>query len=80
VAGSKDAGHGVSVGSWAACVVIIAGFVVGGVALIIWNWPMFWIGVGLVVVGCVIGRAVNIMEDVTEYSGSGHGTDPEPSS
>ena len=31
---------------------------------------MFWVGVGVVVVGCVIGRAVNIMEDVSEYGGS----------
>jgi len=77
VAGNAGGGHGVSVGSWIACLVIIAGFTLGGAALIIWNWPMFWAGVGVVVIGCVIGRAVNIMEDVLEYGGS---NDPEPSS
>jgi hypothetical protein len=66
-------------GSWLACLVIIVGFAVGGAAMIIWNWPMFWAGVGVVVVGCIIARAVHIMEDVMEYGGSGSGGDPEPS-
>ena len=80
MAGNAGAGHGASIGSWIACLVIIAGFAVGGVALIIWNWPMFWIGVGVIVIGCIMGRAVGIMEDVTEYGGGGAGGDPEPSS
>ena len=80
MAGNAGGGHAGSMGSWIACLVIIAGFVVGGVAMVIWNWPMFWVGVGLVVVGCVIARAANIMEDVMEYGGSSPGGDPEPSS
>lgn len=58
--------------SWLACAVIVAGFIVGGVALIYWNWTVFWIGVALAAVGCVFGWAVNIMEDVTEYGGGHH--------
>jgi hypothetical protein len=81
VAGNAGGGHGVSVGSWIACLVIIAGFTLGGAALIIWNWPMFWVGVGVVVIGCIVGGAVNIMEDVLEYGPSGSGSsDLEPSS
>jgi hypothetical protein len=75
VAGNAGGGHGASMGSWTACLVIIAGFIIGGVALIYWNWPVFWVGVGVTVVGCVIARAVNIMDDVTEYGG-GAGHDP----
>ena len=70
VAGNAGGGHGASMGSWVACFVIIVGFLVGGIAMIYWNWPMFWVGVGVVVVGCVIARAVNIMDDVTEYGSS----------
>lgn len=77
MAGNAGGGHGASVGSWIACVVIIVGFLVGGIAMVYWNWPAFWIGVGVVVVGCVIARAVGIMEDVTEYGGSAGGGDPE---
>jgi len=79
VAGNTGGPHA-SFGSWIACLIIIAGFAVGGVAMIVWNWPMFWIGVGVVVVGCVVARAVGIMDDVLEYGGSGHGTDPETQS
>ena len=77
----KVGGHGASVKSWVACLIILAGFVIGGVALIYWNWPVFWTGVGVVVVGVVVAKAVNIMEDVTEYgSVGGHkGGDPEGS-
>jgi fatty acid desaturase len=71
-------GHGASIRSWIACIVIVAGFVVGGVAMILWNWPMFWAGVAIVVLGCVFARAVHIMEDVSEYGGQPHaGTDPQ---
>jgi fatty acid desaturase len=80
VAGSTG-GHGASTGSWIACLVIIAGFAVGGAALIVWNWPLFWVGVGVTVAGVIFARAVNIMDDVTEYGGhSGPAGDPEPSS
>lgn len=83
MAGNAGGGHSASIGSWVACLVIIAAFVVGGIAMIVWNWPMFWAGVGILVVGCVIARAVHIMEDVMEYggpTGSGSsGSSPEPS-
>ena len=71
-------GHGAKLVSWIACLVILAGFVIGGVALIIWNWPMFWIGgVAVIVLGCIFAAAVNIMDDVTEYGGHGPGGDPQ---
>jgi hypothetical protein len=73
-------GHGASMGSWIACLIMVIGFTLGGVALIIWNWPMFWASVGVIVLGLVVAKASNIMEDVTEYGGGGAGGDPEPSS
>ncbi|HET6816103.1 MAG TPA: HGxxPAAW family protein [Mycobacteriales bacterium] len=77
---SNVGGHGASVKSWIACLVIVIGFVLGGVAMIVWNWPMFWIGVAIVVLGSVFARAVHIMDDVSEYGGQGHaGSDPQGS-
>jgi hypothetical protein len=74
-------GHGASMKSWFAAAVIVIGFIVGGVAIIYWNWPIFWVGVGIVVVGSVLGAAVGIMNEVTEYGGSGGGGgDPESAS
>lgn len=74
-------GHGASMKSWLAATVIVIGFVVGGVAIIYWNWPIFWVGVGIVVVGSILGAAVGIMNEVTEYGGgSAGGGDPQSSS
>jgi fatty acid desaturase len=79
VAGNAGGGHGASIGSWLACLVIIAGFAVGGIAMVVWNWPMFWVGVGVTVLGCVMAHVVHIMDDVTEYGGGRSAAgDPEP--
>ena len=64
---SESSGHEVEPAIWVAVFVIIAGTIVGGIALIEWNWIAFWIGVGLFVVGCVGGWAAGIMESVTEF-------------
>jgi hypothetical protein len=68
MAGNKDAGHGASAAAWAAAVTIMVGTVLGGVALIIWNWPLFWAGVALFVLGCIGGYFAGIMESVSEYA------------
>lgn len=50
--------------SWIAVAVIIAGFIVSGLGLILGpTWLMFWVGVGIVVLGGVYALAVGIMED-----------------
>jgi fatty acid desaturase len=71
VATQTGSGHGASVQAWLACLVILAGFIIGGIALIYWNWAVFWVGVGVAVVGVVYARLINIMEEVTEYGGGG---------
>jgi hypothetical protein len=51
--------------SWIAVVVIVAGFVVGGIALIIGPaWWLFWTGFGIVVVGGLAALFSNILADV----------------
>jgi len=73
-------GHGATLKSWLVCLVILAGFVIGGIAVVVWNWPLFWAGVAVAVIGCVVGWIVGIMDDVTEYGGGGAGHDPSSSS
>lgn len=68
MAGNANVGHGASAAAWVATAVIIVGTIVGGIALIEWNWPMFWTGVGLFVAGCVGGYFAGIMESVTEFT------------
>ena len=64
---SDNSGHDVAPGIWVATFVIIAGTILGGIALIEWNWPAFWIGVALFVGGCIGGYFAGIMEAVTEF-------------
>jgi hypothetical protein len=50
--------------SWVAVSLMMLGFLCGGLGLVFGPaWWAFWVGVGLVVVGGLIGLATNIFED-----------------
>lgn len=66
--GDSGGGHGATTGVWIVTAVIMLGTLVGGIALVIWSWPMFWVGVGLMVAGGIGGYLTNIMDMVTEYA------------
>ena len=53
--------HGSSPSAWTAVVIITLAFAVGTLALILGNWPMFWVGAALVVVGGVAGKVMQKM-------------------
>ncbi len=53
--------HGSTPAAWTAVVIIILAFVVGTLAIILANWPLFWVGVGLVVLGAVVGKVMAMM-------------------
>ncbi|MFC5752962.1 HGxxPAAW family protein [Actinomadura rugatobispora] len=65
---THDDHHGSHAGrpsSWIAVGIMVAGFIVGGVALCVGpSWIMFWAGVAIVVVGFIVGGAVHIFSDV----------------
>ena len=75
MAGEAGGGHGATTGVWICTAVIIAGTILGAIGLIEWVWPMFWVGVGLVVAGCIGGYFANIMDMVSEYGPAS--SDPE---
>jgi hypothetical protein len=57
--------HAGRASSWLAVIVIWIGFGVGGAALVPHpKWVLFWVGVGIVVVGGIIAAAVHIFDDV----------------
>ncbi len=41
--------------------IIVIAFIVGTLAIVLGNWPMFWVGVALVVVGAVVGKVMAMM-------------------
>jgi hypothetical protein len=58
-----EAHHG-KPASWVAVSIIIAGFIVGGIALPIGpTWWLFWTGVAIVVIGGIYALSVRILDD-----------------
>jgi small neutral amino acid transporter SnatA (MarC family) len=54
--------HGNTPAAWTAVTIIMIAFVIGSVAVLLANWPLFWIGgIGLAVVGGVIGKVMAMM-------------------
>ena len=50
--------------SWVASVVIIVGFIVGGIAMVPHpRWWLFWTGAGIVVIGGLYAAAIKIFDD-----------------
>jgi hypothetical protein len=74
----ESGGHDATVGVWIATFVIIAGTIMGGIALVFWNWPLFWVGVALFVGGSIGAWLLGIMETVSEF-GPAPGGDSEQS-
>jgi hypothetical protein len=52
--------------SWILVAVMIAGFIVGGLGLVLGpNWVLFWVGIGVVIVSGLASLATGIMDDYT---------------
>jgi hypothetical protein len=64
---AESGGHEAPFAVWVCVFVIIAGTIMGGIALIFWNWPVFFVGVGMFVLGAVAAAGFGIMNAVTEF-------------
>jgi hypothetical protein len=53
--------HGNTPAAWTAVIIITIAFILGTAAVMIANWPLFWISAGLVVVGGIAGKALAAM-------------------
>jgi hypothetical protein len=55
-------GHGNTPAAWTAVTIMLIGFVIGAIAVIMLNWPLFWIGgVAVVVLGAIVGKVMQMM-------------------
>ncbi len=57
---SELGGHGSTPAAWTLVVIITLAFVLGTIAVIIANWPLFWVSAALVVVGALVGKAMQM--------------------
>ena len=53
--------HGNTPAAWTGVMIILVGFVVGGIGMVIDNWTMFWVGVALVPAGAIVGKVMAMM-------------------
>ena len=53
--------HGSTPAAWTAVIIITIAFILGTLAVMIANWPLFWISAGLVVVGGIAGKVLAAM-------------------
>jgi hypothetical protein len=53
--------HGNTPAAWTGVLVILVGFVVGGIGLVIHSWPVFWVGVVIGLLGPVVGKVMQKM-------------------
>jgi type IV secretory pathway TrbD component len=63
--------HGNTPAAWTGVLIILVGFVLGGIGLIVDNWWVFWIGVALWPIALIVGTVMARM---------GMGSDPVHSS
>jgi hypothetical protein len=55
---TEDDSHGSTPAAWTAVVIITIAFTIGTAAIIVGNWVLFWVGVVLVAIGAIAGRAM----------------------
>lgn len=56
---SEHDNHGQTPAAWTAVIIILVAFTLGTIAVVIGNWPLFWIGgVALAVIGGVVGKVM----------------------
>jgi dipeptide/tripeptide permease len=60
--------HATTPAIWAGVAVVIAGSIVAGIALIEWWWPVFWVGIAMMVLGSGGLWKANVMDAVSEWT------------
>jgi uncharacterized membrane protein YoaK (UPF0700 family) len=53
--------HGSTPAAWTTVFIIVLAFVVATLALVLGNWPLFWVGVAMVFLGGVVGKVMAMM-------------------
>jgi hypothetical protein len=55
------ADHGSTPAAWTTVVIITLAFTLGTLAVVLANWPLFWVAVAMVVLGAVVGKVMSMM-------------------
>jgi divalent metal cation (Fe/Co/Zn/Cd) transporter len=63
---NKNIHHGRTLAAWVGSLVAMAAVLIGGIAVIMQNWPLFWGAVALLILGLIATKVLQVM---------GHGAD-----
>ena len=58
---AKQIHHGRTVAAWVGTTVAMVAFIIGGVAVVVQNWPLFWVSAGLLVLGLIAAKVLQVM-------------------
>lgn len=50
--------HGSTPAAWTLVVLVTLGVLVSTIGLVIGQWPVFWVGVGIAALGAIVGGAM----------------------
>jgi hypothetical protein len=54
--------HGNSPAAWTAVTIVLIAFTVGAIAMVLGpNWVLFWISVGIAVIGALAGKVLQLL-------------------
>ncbi|GAA1414079.1 hypothetical protein AUR04nite_20210 [Glutamicibacter uratoxydans] len=57
---TEQIGHGNSIAAWACVTIMLVGSIAGGIAFANLAWTFFWICMGVVVLGLVVGFVLKL--------------------
>jgi hypothetical protein len=52
--------HGHTTAAWTTVLIILAGIFLGAVAVVLLNWPLFYISLGVIVLGGIVGKVLQM--------------------
>jgi hypothetical protein len=58
---AKQVHHGRTIAAWVGTTVALVAFILGGIAVIVQNWPLFWASAALLVVGVIATKVLQVM-------------------
>ena len=58
---AKHVHHGRTVAAWTGTSIAMVAFVLGGIAVVIQNWTMFWISAALLVISLIATKVLQLM-------------------
>lgn len=57
---ASRADHGHTTAAWTTVLIILAGIFLGAFAVVLLNWPLFYISIGVIVLGAIVGKVLQM--------------------